>query len=56
MATESEALRLERYMDALESLSADQFESAEAYWTAQNIWSEVTDDLKRSVSHGPFLS
>ena len=47
---------LEMYLDALNSLSPDDFETGEAFYTAQNIWSEVTDDIKRIVSHGPFTS
>ena len=44
---------LEKYLDALESLSADDFVSAEAYWTAQSIWSEVVEDHRGT---GPFYS
>lgn len=46
---------LERYLDALNSLSPDDYESAEAYWTAQNIWIEVTDDIAR-LNRGVFTS
>ena len=47
---------LEMYMDALDSLSPGDFETGEAFYTAQNIWSEVTDDLKRIIHDRPFTS
>lgn len=47
---------LEMYEDARDSLSPDDFETGEAYYTAQNIWSEITDDINRIVSNRPFTS
>jgi hypothetical protein len=47
---------VEVYQDALDSLSPDDFETGEAYYTANSIWSEITNDLKRIVQNGPFFS